>query len=463
MVNPILPTSFLNSFTISALLHLTESERVLAVSIRIFGGAAGAALLALSAPAFGASTPSAPVAVSAVADPSVAAFYAQRRGALLWLADGPDKPAMRELLQVLHRSSLDGFASGPLIAAQAEGMIARAAGDPAALAVADRLLSSAWARYVALLKRPPEGMVYADRWIEPRPENDQQTLLLAAAAPSLAEHVRATANPNPFYTALRDAAWAQSQSSGLTPDSRLLASLDRARAFPAHGRYLVVDAASARLFMVENGTIADSMKVIVGKPSSQTPMIASVIYYATLNPYWNVPPDLVRTLIAPRVLDQGIGYLKAHGYEVLTGFGDDATELSPSVVDWKSVAAGREKVRVRQRPGPGNSMGQIKFGFANDSGVFLHDTPNKDLFASDSRNLSNGCIRLADAQRLGRWLSGGDLTVTSNEPEQHLALPRPIPVFVTYLTAHVENGQLSFFDDAYGRDPAPVLAGLARD
>jgi len=155
MVNPILPTSFLNSFTISALLHLTESERVLAVSIRIFGGAAGAALLALSAPAFGASTPSAPVAVSAVADPSVAAFYAQRRGALLWLADGPDKPAMRELLQVLHRSSLDGFASGPLIAAQAEGMIARAAGDPAALAVADRLLSSAWVRYVALLKRPP--------------------------------------------------------------------------------------------------------------------------------------------------------------------------------------------------------------------------------------------------------------------------------------------------------------------
>ncbi len=463
MVNPILPTSFLNSFTISALLQSTESERDLAVNLRIFGGAAGAALIALSAPVFGASTPPVPVAIPAAADPGVAAFYAQRRGALLWLAKGPDSAAMRELFLVLHRSSLDGFAGGPLLAAQAEGLIARAQGDPTALAVADQLLSMAWVRYVALLKRTPEGMIYADRWIEPRPESTQQALMLAAAAPSLAEHIRATANPNPFYTALRDAAWAQSQSSGLAPDSRLLASLDRARVLPAHGRYLVVDVASARLFMVENGAIGDSMKVIVGKPSSQTPMIASVIYYATLNPYWNVPPDLVRTLIAPRVVDQGIGYLKAHGYEVLTGFGDDATELSPSVVDWKAVAAGRETIRVRQQPGPGNSMGQIKFGFANDSGVFLHDTPNKGLFAGDGRNLSNGCIRLEDAQRLGRWLGGGDLTVTSNEPEQHLALPRPIPVFVTYLTAHVDNGQLSFVDDAYGRDSSPILAGLARN
>jgi len=401
--------------------------------------------------------------IPAAADPGVAAFYAQRRGTLLWLAKGPDSPAMRELFSVLRRSSLDGFAGGPLLAAQAEDLIARAGpDDPSALAAADRLLSIAWVRYVAVLKRQPEGMVYADRWIAPRPTSAEQTLMLAAAAPSLAEHVRATSNLNPFYQALRDAAWTQAQTSGGLPDSRLLASLDRARVFPANGRYLVVDAASARLFMVENGTIADSMKVIVGKPNTQTPMIASVIYYATLNPYWNVPPDLVRTLIAPRVIDQGLGYLSAHGYEALTGFSDDAGQIPPSTVDWKAVAAGRETVRIRQQPGPGNSMGQIKFGFANDSGIFLHDTPNKTLFAGDGRSLSNGCIRLEDAQRLGRWLTGGDVTAASNEPEQHLALPRPTPVFVTYLTAHVDNGRLSFVDDSYGRDPSPsaVLAGL---
>ena len=80
--------------------------------------------------------------------------------------------------------------------------------------------------------------------------------------------------------------------------------------YPAHGRYVLVDAASARLYMVEDGEIRDSMRVIVGKPDSQTPTIASKIYYATLNPYWNVTPDLVRTLIAPNVLSQGFSLFK---------------------------------------------------------------------------------------------------------------------------------------------------------
>jgi murein L,D-transpeptidase YcbB/YkuD len=382
----------------------------------------------------------------------------------LWLADGPDSAAARELLSVLRRAPLDGFADGPTLAGRAEALIARAgAGDKSALAEADQLLSTAWVHYVQALKRPPVGMVYGDQWIAPRAESARQTLMLAAAATSLAEHVRSVSDVNPFYRSLRDAAWSQMQATGPNAvDPRIIASLDRARAFPSHGRYVVVDTATARLFMVDNGSISDTMKVIVGKRTSQTPMLASVIYYATLNPYWNVPSDLVQKLIAPRVVDQGLGYLKAHGYETLTGFSDDAGVIPPSEVDWKAVAAGRQTVRVRQNPGPGNSMGQIKFGFANDDGIFLHDTPNKDLFAGDGRNLSNGCIRLEDAQRLGRWLTGGDLATASSEPEQHLALPHPTPVFVTYLTAHAEDGQLSLVDDVYGRDlqPSAVMAGL---
>jgi len=157
-----------------------------------------------------------------------------------------------------------------------------------------------------------------------------------------------------------------------------------------------------------------------------------------------------------------LGPLQLRPSQALTGFSDDAGQIAPSDVDWKAVAAGQATVRIRQRPGPGNSMGQMKFGFANDAGIFLHDTPNKDLFAEDGRNLSNGCIRLEDAQRLGRWLTGGAVVATSAEPEQHLALPLPTPVFVTYLTAHAENGQLSFVDDVYDRDihQSAVLAGL---
>ena len=201
------------------------------------------------------------------------------------------------------------------------------------------------------------------------------------------------------------------------------------------------------------------MKVIVGKadPATQTPMLASTIYYTTRNPYWHVSGDLVRSLIARNVLEQGQNYLKVHGYQVMAADGSGAM-LDPAKVDWRAVAAGREMVQVRQLPGPGNSMGRIKIGFANGSDIYLHDTPNKDLFAEADRNLSHGCIRLEDAERLGRWLTNGAVQAASSEPEQNVLLPAPVPIYVTYLTAQVDGGQLSFVDDIYGRDTQQVAA-----
>jgi murein L,D-transpeptidase YcbB/YkuD len=384
----------------------------------------------------------------------VDSFYASRRNAPLWLSDGPNSPAARQLSSILQRSQIDGLASGPELAGQAQALISQASGNPAALLAADKLLSSAWVQYVQTIHRPPRGMTYADAWVAPRNQAAGEILQIASAAPSLEAHLRTVSAVNPFYSQLRDAAVA----SG-TSDPRILGTLERARALPASGRYVVVDAAAARLWMVENGSIVDSMKVIVGKPTSQTPMLASVVYYATLKPYWNVPPDLVQRLVAPRVLQQGMSYLKAHGYEVLDGPGEAGQPMAPTKVDWKAVADGRATVRVRQLPGPANSMGQLKFGFANANDVYLHDTPNKDLFAQDDRDLSNGCIRLEDAQRLGRWLMGSQPVATSADPEQHVLLPKPVPIYVTYFTAHADGGQLSLIDDRYGRDSGfPMVA-----
>ncbi len=410
--------------------------------------------------------PGAPIPVHAFAmfaNPAVDAFYASRNGAPLWLADGPDGPAARELIEILRRSSLEGYSDGPAIAAQAEALLTRAdTGDRDALLEADRLLSTGWVNYVAMLRRPPSGMIFAEEWIAPRAETSRDILMIAAAARSLPNYLRSTSAVNPFYSALRDAAWSQLQSAGAQPDPRLLASLERVRVFPAKGRYVVVDAADARLWMVDDGRVVDSMKVIVGKSTSQTPMVASAIHYATLNPYWNVPPDLVKTIIARNVLSQGPGYLKAHSYQLLSDFGDDPQILSPADVDWKAVADGSATVRVRQLPGPGNSMGHLKFGFANNSGIFLHDTPKKELFAADSRDLSNGCIRLEDAERLGRWLLGREPSTSSSDPEQHVQLPKPVPVYVTYLTAHADDGQLTLLDDVYGRDAATTTMASLR-
>ena len=207
---------------------------------------------------------------------------------------------------------------------------------------------------------------------------------------------------------------------------------------PTRGRYVLVDAASARLFMIEDGHVRDSMRVIVGKPAAATPAMKSTLYYATLNPYWNVPVDLAQKLIAPRVLKDGTAYLTERHYEVVTKFGVDAKVLPADSVDWGAVAAGEAKVYVRQQPGPANSMGQIKFGLANGQGIYLHDTPNKELFEKPERNLSNGCVRLEDAPRLARWLLGKEPAVETAAPEQHLLIPGAVPITIAYLDSRAQ-------------------------
>jgi murein L,D-transpeptidase YcbB/YkuD len=422
---------------------------------KLLAGVACAALTALCPPVEATTTPGAP-ALSRMfgvsADPGVNAFYAARNSAPLWLGARQDGSAVRELLSVLKRARVEGLAEGPEIASQAEVLMARASqsGDRDALLEADRLLSNGWVDYVQMLRRPPVGMIYEEQWIAPRQQTPAEMLRLASAAKSLGAYVHSIAAVNPIYSGIRDAALAQAQATGLPPDPRVLTSLERTRVFPAKGRFVVVDAASARLLMVEDGQTVDSMKVIVGKsdPTTQTPMLASVIHYATLNPYWHVTPDLVRSLIARNVLDQGIGYLKVRGYQVLTADGSGEM-LDPAKVDWRAVAEGRQLVKVRQLPGPANSMGRIKIGFPNSSDIYLHDTPNKDLFAQDDRTLSHGCIRLEDAERLGRWLMGRDPLAASSAPEQNVLLPNPVPIYVTYITARMEGGQLAFVDDPY--------------
>jgi murein L,D-transpeptidase YcbB/YkuD len=298
-------------------------------------------------------------------------------------------------------------------------------------------------------------MTYADKWVAPRSDSPAQILAKAAAAPSLAAYVRSVSDVNPIYARLRDAAWSAMQANGGTIDPRVLTSLERVRDMPFQDRYVIVDAAGAKLYMIQGDRIVDSMRVIVGKsdPSTQTPMLASTIYYATLNPYWHVSPELVRTTIARNVLDQGLSYLKTRGYQVMPADPSDSSMLDPAEVDWHAVVDGRETVRVRQLPGPANSMGKLKIGFPNAQDIYLHDTPVKTAFNSDERGLSHGCIRLEDAERLGRWLLGHDPDSDANgSPEQQALLPTPVPIYVTYLTAQVRDGELAFVDDIYGRD-----------
>ncbi len=239
----------------------------------------------------------------------------------------------------------------------------------------------------------------------------------------------------------------------------IIVNLERARRLPlateTH-RYILVDVGAARMYMYENGRAVDSMKVIVGKEETATPMMAAQLRYLSVNPYWNVPPEMVTSLIAPNVLKQGLTYLKDRRYEVLADWSDEAQAIDPATIDWQAAADGRKIIRVRQLPGGGNSMGQVKYMMPNDFGIYLHDTPNKAVFADENRWISNGCIRLEDAHRLAAWLMGGLPQAPDPDRPQRVDLPDPVPVYVTYLTVAASPQGTVFRADPYRRDPAII-------
>ncbi|PSJ43215.1 L,D-transpeptidase family protein [Allosphingosinicella deserti] len=255
-------------------------------------------------------------------------------------------------------------------------------------------------------------------------------------------------------TGIADAATIDILNSGARSfAAKLRLNLERARALPtAANRYVLVDAAAQRLWMYQDGRPVDSMKVIVGRVTEPTPMLAAYIRSAVLNPYWNVPPDLVQTRVAPKVLSQGLNHLRAERYQVLSDWSDNAKPVDAKTIDWRAVARGEVEVPMRQLPGPKNSMGNMKFMFPNQFGVYLHDTPDKRLFGAADRKQSAGCVRLEDARRLGRWLFGRVPSTKSNAPEQSVPLKSPVPVYITYLTVAPTPDGIALRDDIYGRD-----------
>ena len=236
----------------------------------------------------------------------------------------------------------------------------------------------------------------------------------------------------------------------------IILNMERAERLPTasdRDRYILVDAGAARLYMYENGKVVDSMNVIVGSNETQTPMMAAELSYVQLNPYWNVPPDLAANLVAKRVLEQGLVYLTERNYEVLSDWTDEATLVDPATVDWQAVADGRVTLRLRRGPGPWNSMGDMKFMIPNAFGIYLHDVPDpeKHMFAEDKRWISNGCIRLEDADRLLKWAFGKP-PAPSGIPDERVDVPNPVPVYITYFTAAPTKDGVAFRPDRYERD-----------
>ena len=199
--------------------------------------------------------------------------------------------------------------------------------------------------------------------------------------------------------------------------------------------------------------------VIVGQTLRQTPIFDSAIQAVVFRPYWNVPESIVHDEILPAIARDGT-YLARHELDIVRGDGDAAQVLPVTPGAIAALRAGR--AGLRQRPGPNNSLGLIKFELPNPYSVYLHSTPEMGLFAREQRALSHGCIRVSDASALatyllsetpGDWSAGAIETATCGPDNLTVRLARPVPIFILYGTAVIDaDGSVMFFDDVYGYD-----------
>lgn len=225
-------------------------------------------------------------------------------------------------------------------------------------------------------------------------------------------------------------------------------------------RAILVNIPDFSLSVLEDGHAVLDMRVVAGRPDRPTPVFSGAVTALVLNSYWLIPPMIAVQDILPR-LHKDPGYLGRLGIRVFQSGAGWGQEIDPQSIDWQHLAAGHFPYRLRQEPGPQNAMGQVKFIFANPFGVFLHDTPSRELFRKAGRSLSSGCIRVEKPLELAACLLRGTrlgslealteaLTVAHAKT---VTLPAPVPIHLIYLTAWGdETGQVQFRPDIYNQD-----------
>jgi murein L,D-transpeptidase YcbB/YkuD len=222
-------------------------------------------------------------------------------------------------------------------------------------------------------------------------------------------------------------------------------------------RYVYVNIPAFILRVMENDSLWLQSKVIVGKRATPTPVLESVIKSFVIYPYWHVPYSISTKEILPAV-QADRNYLSKNNFEVLNRRGE---VVNPDTIQWNFYNAGFFPFTFRQREGSENSMGIIKFNFANNNGVYLHDTNSKRLYQRANRDLSHGCVRVSEAVALAHYLvREDDIYVSPEDLDQYLTfqqrlkidLRKPISLKLEYFTAEVQNGVTLFYDDIYKKD-----------
>ncbi|WP_449567415.1 L,D-transpeptidase [Lelliottia nimipressuralis] len=221
---------------------------------------------------------------------------------------------------------------------------------------------------------------------------------------------------------------------------------------------IMVNIPAYSLVYYQNGSEVLASRVIVGRPDRKTPMMSSALNNVVVNPPWNVPPTLARKDILPKLWNDP-GYLERHGYTVMRGWNSNQA-IDPYQVDWSTITASNLPFRFQQAPGERNSLGRYKFNMPSSDAIYLHDTPNHNLFQKDTRALSSGCVRVNKASELANMLlgdAGWNNTRISDALKEgntrYVNIRQNIPVNLYYLTAFVgADGRTQYRTDIYNYD-----------
>lgn len=249
---------------------------------------------------------------------------------------------------------------------------------------------------------------------------------------------------------------------------KIILNMERWRWIPLHhlkGNYVLINIPEYELRIYEEDKVKAEMKIVVGKGSASTNVFNDVIQKIVLNPYWNIPTSIAVAEILPQI-QKDVSYLRKHHIEVGIDWKFDS--LNADTVDWKNLSADNFPYTLRRKPGDGNPLGKIKFIFPNRYAIYLHDTPATALFEEHERSFSHGCIRVEKPLILAEHLVSPmkDITMRKlqrllkkEKEDEEIVLSEPVPVYMLYLTAWVdEQGHLNFRDDVYGHDE--ILARL---
>ncbi|MEQ8965686.1 MAG: L,D-transpeptidase family protein [Azospirillaceae bacterium] len=249
---------------------------------------------------------------------------------------------------------------------------------------------------------------------------------------------------------------------------QVVATMERWRWTPHElgERHIRVNIPDYELVVVEDGRRLRDMDVIVGREKRPTPLFSSALTWTEFNPTWTVPRSIAEKDFLPELIADP-GYVVAKNVRVYADWTNNAPTIDPYAVDWAALGRGIRYFMFRQAPGPNNALGKVKFMMSNNFSVYLHDTPDRHLFARSRRAYSSGCIRVADPMWLAdfvldgspNWDGADEDPVMSHWRTKRINMPEAVPLHVVYATAWTDaDDSMQFREDVYGLDAAVYAA-----